>query len=168
MKKYSGFLVALIAFFCFTCGTYAAQGYTAADLKKAPDFQLFDLKAKEVSLSDYKDKQAVVLFFWTTWCPYCRAELKRLNAECAGLAKASVAVLAINVGEPKYKVESFVQSHNLLGFTVLLDRDSLAAETYDLLGVPAYFVIDSSGRIVSMGNRFPGDILKELAGKHSK
>ncbi|MDD5196545.1 MAG: peroxiredoxin family protein [Candidatus Omnitrophota bacterium] len=167
MRKYSGFLVTLIAFFCFTCGTYAAQGYTAADLKKAPDFQLPDLNDKVVSLSDYKDKQAVVLFFWTTWCPYCRTELKRLNAEFAGLEKASVAVLAINIGEPKYKVENFVQSRNL-GFTVLLDRDSLVAEIYDLLGVPAYFVINSAGQIVSMGSRFPGDILKELAGKHSK
>jgi peroxiredoxin len=167
MKKYSGFIAVLLAFFCFASCAYAAENNITADLKKAPDFQLTDLNDKAISLSDYKDKQAVVLFFWTTWCPYCRTELKTLNAEFANLAKDSIALLAVNVGEPKYKVENFVNSRNL-SFTVLLDRDSLGAEAYDLLGVPAYFVIDRSGRIISEGSRFPRGILKELADKHSK
>ncbi|MBP7836018.1 MAG: TlpA family protein disulfide reductase [Candidatus Omnitrophica bacterium] len=167
MKKYFGFIAVLLAFVCFASCVYAAENNTTADLKKAPDFQLADLNDKTISLSDYQGKQAVVLFFWTTWCPYCRTELKTLNAEFANLAKDSIALLAINVGEPKYKVENFVNSRNL-SFTVLLDRDSLGAEAYDLLGVPAYFVIDRSGRIVSEGSRFPKGILKELADNHSK
>jgi peroxiredoxin len=71
------------------------------------------------------------------------------------------------VGEPKYKVEDFVKTRNL-NFTVLLDRESAVAEIYDLLGVPVYFVINSSGQIVSTGNHFPGDLLPKLAVKHSQ
>lgn len=167
MRKYFSFVAVLLALFCFTSCAYAAESNTTADLKKAPDFQLADLNDKTISLNDYQNKQAVVLFFWTTWCPYCRAELKTLNAEFANLAKDSIALLAINVGEPKYKVENFVNSRTL-SFTVLLDKDSLAAEAYDLLGVPAYFVIDRSGRIVSEGSRFPKGILKKLADEHSR
>jgi len=167
MRKYLIFLFIFPVFLYLSVGAYAAEGDKAVELKMAPDFQLADLNDKTVSLSDYKDKQAVVLFFWTTWCPYCRTELRKLDAESANLAKNSIALLAINVGEPKYKVEDFVKSHNL-NFTVLLDRESAVAEIYELLGVPVYFVVNNSGRIVSMGSRFPGDILQELTVKHSQ
>ena len=104
------------------------------------------------------------MFFWTTWCPYCRAELKTLNAKSADLAKASVVLLAVNVGESKDKVANFVKSRNL-SFEILLDKDSQVTELYDLLGVPTYFVINKSGEVVSTENHFPGDVVKELTSK---
>ncbi len=155
MKKYLRLISALVLFISLAFSCYAA------DNKSAPDFQLTDLGDKTVSLSDYKDKQAVILFFWTTWCPYCREELKRLNQEYARLAKDSIKVLSINVGEPKYKVETFALSHNL-NFEVLLDKESLVADAYALMGVPTYIVINKSGQISSTGNHYPEDVLKEL------
>jgi len=130
----------------------------------APAFQLRDLNDRVVSLSDYKGKKAVMLFFWTTWCPYCREELNVLNQEYASLAKESIELLTINVEEPKYKVEKYVRRYNL-GLEVLLDSDSLVTRDYGLMGVPAYFVINKSGEIVSAGNHFPKNAIKELAGK---
>ena len=130
----------------------------------APAFQLKDLNDRVISLSDYKNKKAVVLIFWTTWCPYCREELKTLNQEYAGLSKSSIEVLAIDIGEPKYKVENYAKSHNI-EFEVLLDLDSAVARDYDLMGVPTYFVINKSGEVVATGNSFPKNAIKELTGE---
>jgi len=161
---YRKFIAALLVFISLTVGSYANENNSAGSLRSAPDFQLTDLNDQPVFLSDYKDKQAVILFFWTTWCPYCRDELKTLNQQYVELAKDAVKVLAINVGESKYKVDNFVQSRNL-AFTVLLDKDSTVASAYDLLGFPSYFVINKAGQIIATGNNFPKDALKELAGK---
>jgi len=163
MKKYKIIIILLLFFVSLASLNYAAQD-SLNSFGMAPAFQLRDLNDRVVSLSDYKGKKAVMLFFWTTWCPYCREELNVLNQEYASLAKESIELLTINVEEPKYKVEKYVRRYNL-GLEVLLDSDSLVTRDYGLMGVPAYFVINKSGEIVSAGNHFPKNAIKELAGK---
>ncbi|MDO8662192.1 MAG: redoxin domain-containing protein [Candidatus Omnitrophota bacterium] len=158
MKKYLRSLFIFLFFVALASSSYAVEN------KQAPAFQLTDLNGKVVFLSDYKDKQAVILFFWTTWCPFCREELKRLNQEYAGLTKDAIEVLAIDVGESKSKVDNFVKTRNLT-FKVLLDKDNTVADAYELMGVPTYIVINKSGQVVSTSNNFPKDTLKELANK---
>jgi len=146
----------------------AAAGFTAekkpVTLKTAADFKLPDLNDKEFTLSEYKDKKGVLLFFWTTWCPFCREELKKLQTEHAGLEKNSIQLLTINEGEPKYKVESFLKSRNI-NLTVLLDEEGSAADAYSIFGVPTYVLINESGKIISSDNQFPKDGLKKLTSK---
>lgn len=163
MIKRSGFIFILLFFISFTFLGFAAENIPER-LTAAPDFKLLDLNDKAFSLSEVKDKKGIILFFWTTWCPFCREELKKLNNEYEGLAKNSIQLLTINVQEPKYKVENFVKSRNLK-LTVLLDIDNLVAGDYGVFGVPTYVVINKSGQIVSFGNSFPSDAVKELSSK---
>ncbi len=44
----------------------------------AQDIILNDLNNNPVNVSSYKGKP-VIFFFWTTWCPHCRKEIKSLN-----------------------------------------------------------------------------------------
>ncbi len=136
----------------------------AVNLRLAPDFKLQDLNRKTFTLNSYKDKQPVILIFWTTWCPYCREQLKQLNERLPELTKKGIEILAIDVGEPRNKVENFAKSHSL-NLQILLDEDNTVSDAYELMGVPTYFVIDLSGQVVSAANQFPEDAINKLAVK---
>jgi len=127
----------------------------------APNFQLKDLDRNTVTLSQYKGKQDVLLFFWTTWCPYCRRGLKVLNEKNAQLLKDGVEILAINVSEPADKVNSFVRNSPLT-FKTLLDTEASVALNYKLLGFPTYIIVDKKGYIRSTGYSFPEEEYKDL------
>lgn len=119
----------------------------------AADFELPDLKGKKISFSSFKDKP-VVLFFWTTWCPHCRKQIKYLSENRETLAKDGLEVLAIDVGEVSYKVENFAQV-NQITFPILLDKDGIVADSYDVAGVPTVIVLNNKGKIVFRNSYFP-------------
>jgi len=127
----------------------------------APDFSLLDLYNNTVSLSSYKDKQNVILFFWTTGCPLCKTDLKLLSKMYPEFFREKVEVLAINIGEPRYKVERFIKYYNF-AVKVLLDRTASVAYTYRVLGLPTYVLIDKKGNIRSIENEFPAQEYKSL------
>lgn len=119
----------------------------------AGDIILDDLQSRPVNLSATSGKPAI-LFFWTTWCPYCRAELKILNKMHSQMEKEGVDVLAVNIGEAGYKVERFLKNY-ALNVRVLLDRNGQAAENYEIRGVPTYIFINKAGQVVSTEHNLP-------------
>jgi len=121
----------------------------------AEDLILKDLNGVSVNLSNHKGKPAI-LFFWTTWCHFCRNEIKALNQNYNQLEKEGIAVFAIDIGEPDYRVQKFFKE-NGLSFRVLLDREGLVSDKYNVIGVPTYILLDQSGRVVSAENRLPAD-----------
>lgn len=131
-------------------------------LGPAPDFSLLDTRHDEITLSDYKDKHPVLLFFWTTWCPFCQKEIRILNDQYGGLIKDGFEVFAVNVGERSSTVENFASSY-YLSFRVLLDREGVVAAKYAILGVPTYVLIDKHGSIIFKDNYFPQQEYKKIA-----
>jgi peroxiredoxin len=129
--------------------------------KLAPDFTLYDLYQNAYTLSNYRDKQPVLLLFWTTWCPFCRKELKVLNGMYSGLAADGLEVLSLNAGEIPSTVESFVQDYNL-AYRVLLDKDNRVAVSYGLIGVPTYILVNKQGEVVFKDNYLPVTEYKDL------
>lgn len=121
----------------------------------AGDIILNDLNGKTVNLSGCKGKP-VVLFFWTTWCPHCRKEIKSLNQKYLQMEKEGIIVFAVNLGEPDYTVRKFLMK-DALGFKVLLDKDGEAANKYNVIGVPTYIFLDKAGEVISDGHVLPDD-----------
>lgn len=80
------FLVPFILLILWCALPWEQAPLGAQGVRVAPDFILKDLSQKKVRLSDYKGK-VVILNFFATWCPPCRAEipdlikLYRLNKE---------------------------------------------------------------------------------------
>lgn len=149
-------------FFMFSLSLFlAAQILLAQDLSLAPNFDLQDTTNTRVSFNSYKDKQQVLLFFWTTWCPFCRKELKVLNNRYQELLKNGWDVLAIDVGESAEKITNFLKSQKMtLSFKMLLDKNTAVADAYGILGVPTLVFVNKKGQIVFKGNTFPEDYCK--------
>ncbi len=155
MKDYfSRFIVMLLIFLSVSC-------VSAKEPSQAQDFKLPDINGNEFRLGDYINKEPIILFFWTTWCPHCWGELKSLNEIYSQLKKEGIELITINVGESDYKVDNFIKNYSL-GFKVLLDNDSAVAKSYGILGVPTFILIDRKGNIRARENYFPKNKYKEL------
>ncbi|MBB6624160.1 TlpA family protein disulfide reductase [Clostridium gasigenes] len=115
--------------------------------EKAIDFKLKDLNGKYVSLNDFKGKN-VLLNFWATWCPPCKAEMPDIEKLYQENKNSDLVILAVNLGEDKQTVKSFIEK-NKYNFDILLDSDQDVAVKYNIVSIPTSFFIDKEGNIVS-------------------
>ncbi len=108
----------------------------------SPDFSLTALDGSTFHLSDTRGRP-VVLNFWATWCPPCRAEMPTIQSRSEEWGDALL-VVGIEVGEPPNEVQSFVDSFGLT-FPVVLDRQGNVARRYQVQGLPTTVVLDADG-----------------------
>ena len=111
----------------------------------APDFALQTLDGQTLQLSDLHG-QAVVLNFWASWCPPCRAEMPELEQAYQDNQTGGLVVLGVNQGEQQPIAADFVQQFDL-SFPVVLDQDLLASRNYKVNSLPTTFFIDRNGII---------------------
>ncbi|QKY71400.1 redoxin domain-containing protein [Lentibacillus sp. CBA3610] len=117
----------------------------------APDFTLETLEGETVQLSDYRG-QRVIVNFWATWCPPCRAEIPDFQKL---YENKDVEILAVDLTETETSIEdvrAFVKEYDMT-FPVPMDENSDVSETYQVMAYPTSYMIDSSGHIqyVAMG-----------------
>lgn len=111
-----------------------------------PDFTLTDaMTGKQVTLSDYRG-QPVLIFFWASWCPYCKAEIPELQAVYERYKEDGLVVLAVNSGEDASTVSSFGLNH-VLTFPLLLNSDQEVDAAYGVDTLPRHFFVGRNGRI---------------------
>lgn len=110
---------------------------------KAPDFELKNLDGENVKLSDYQGKK-VILNFWATWCPPCKAEMPDMQ-QFYTESGDEVVILAVNI-DPQYDVAGFAEKMGV-NFPILLDEDDKVNNTYQVLTIPTTYFIDEKGII---------------------
>ncbi|UCF28121.1 MAG: peroxiredoxin [Chloroflexota bacterium] len=64
---------------------------------EAPDFTLPDADAKETSLSDFRGKNVVLVFYPLDWSPACSDQLSLYQSELAEFEKLDAVVIGISV-----------------------------------------------------------------------
>jgi thiol-disulfide isomerase/thioredoxin len=112
---------------------------------EAPDFKLQDARGRPVTLSGLRGK-VVVVDFWATWCPPCRALMPHLEKMQREFAKKGLVVLGLDVGEGADEVAEFAKQHSYT-FTLVLGAEPDVSAEYYVEGYPTTFVIDRVGRI---------------------
>jgi cytochrome c biogenesis protein CcmG/thiol:disulfide interchange protein DsbE len=116
---------------------------TAEGARVAPDWMLVSAQGETVRLSETVKEQPVVLLFWASWCPYCKALMPHLHSLRLEHGD-DIVILAINFREDGDPVE-FVRNAGY-DFTVLPDGDDVAAE-YDIYGTPGLLIVDKAQNI---------------------
>lgn len=112
----------------------------ASDRAVVPDWTLKTAEGETVRLSERAHDQTTVLFFWATWCPYCKALMPHLQSIRLEYGN-KVEILAINVREDGDPVE-FLREQGY-DFLLLVDGDAVA-DAYGIHGTPGLLLIDDS------------------------
>lgn len=130
----------------------------------APDFTLTDLDGEPHHLSDYRGK-VVIINFWATWCPPCRAEMPSMQRAWEQIQPEGMIMLGVDVGEDEDTIFAFTANYPV-EFPLLMDQDSAAVAHWPVRGLPTTFVVDPAGRVVyrAVGGRDwdDADILAQL------
>ncbi len=116
----------------------------------APDFTLDLLDGGQLRLSDLRG-QSVVINFWASWCPPCRAEMPAIEKVYQAYKDRGLVVLAVNTTfqDNEAAAAAFVREFGLT-FLIPLDRDGSVSQRYQLRGLPSTFFVDRNGIIRSV------------------
>ncbi|MBY0504606.1 MAG: TlpA family protein disulfide reductase [Bryobacteraceae bacterium] len=120
----------------------------------APDFSFLDLAGKPVRLTDFKGK-ILLLDFWTTWCPPCRADAPALDKLYRKYQANDLAIVGISVSEERAVVEKFLQQHPH-PFPIVLTTENEMPRAYQAAVFPTYLVIDRDGKMSAVAQGYQG------------
>ena len=110
-----------------------------------PALALEDVRGRPVRLDDFRGK-VVLVNFWATWCEPCRDEMPSLQRLRQTLAGRPFEVLAVNLAEPRSRVEAFLERMPF-DFPVLLDQSGDASRSWRARILPVTFIVGPDGRI---------------------
>jgi peroxiredoxin len=119
------------------------------------DFTVTDLQGNKIKLSDYHGKKVMVIF-WATWCPPCKAEIPDLIELRKKYTQDQLVMLAISE-EPISTVKRFINANKNINYTIAitpsyaslpspLNKAELGA-TDPGFPIPKTFYIDLTGKI---------------------
>jgi peroxiredoxin len=128
----------------------------------APDFSLNSISEKETSLYDFKGS-SVILNFWASWCPPCRAEMPAFNQVFSEYQDHDLVILAVNAtNQDSVLAASDFAKSNQLTFQILFDHSGDVGELFNVYSLPTTFFIDKNGIIqnVLIGGPLPTPLLR--------
>jgi cytochrome c biogenesis protein CcmG/thiol:disulfide interchange protein DsbE len=135
------------------CSKLVPAGNTAQEVGTAPevgalapDFTLPTVNGLSVTLSDYRGKP-VMLSFWASGGESSRRQIPYLVEASDEMAKEGLEFITVS-REEEATIREFMQQQGY-SFTVAVDPDSAAWESYHIGGIPHTFFIDSDGIIRS-------------------
>jgi peroxiredoxin len=140
----------ILAVLLFLTGGIAFAGPPA-------DFTLQGLDGKTVSLRQFQGKKPVLLVFWATWCPECKAAIPKINALHGGPTGEKLQILSLDFRETREKVAAAVKARDIR-YPVLLDERGQVARAFGVVGIPTYILIGREGTIVYREHVLPADL----------
>jgi cytochrome c biogenesis protein CcmG/thiol:disulfide interchange protein DsbE len=108
------------------------------------DFTLKDLDGQEISISDFSG-DIVVLNFWATWCPPCRAEIPDFIEVYSDYRDKGVQFIGVS-SEDERTLRGFVNDFGI-NYPILVDTSNIGG-AWDIRAIPTTFILDRSGKIL--------------------
>lgn len=117
---------------------------------EAPDFSVKDVEGNSIKLSDFNG-QPVVVNFWASWCPPCKAEMPEFNKVWEELG-SEVVFMMVNMTdgrrETEEKAKEYLEEQDY-SFPVYFDVNQEAAYGYGVTSLPTTLFIDEEGYLVT-------------------
>ena len=145
MKKFAALAFALML---------ALPAVQAAELKPMTPRVAFsplalrDLDGKTHTLADYNGK-VVLINFWASWCPPCRAEMPSIQRLKQRMAGKPFVILAVDMAESENQIRAFLKQMKTakIDFTILRDTNGKTLKAWKVFVFPTSFVLDANGQL---------------------
>ncbi len=116
------------------------------------DFVLRDSSGNEIDTKQFKGKYTLIVC-WTSWCGPCRAEHPDLNVLYKKYKDKDFVIVGVSLDRDKQQWKQAIAKDQLL-WPQLIDPnafDGEMAKYYGIESVPASYLLDKDGKIVSVG-----------------
>jgi thiol-disulfide isomerase/thioredoxin len=131
-------------------------GQVPTQERPASEFSLELLDGGSLNLGDFRG-QVVMVDFWSSWCPPCRAEAPTLRAAYRKWRDQGVEFIGVAIWDSEDRVREFVEQHDI-EYPNGLDIHGKIGIDYGVRGIPEKLFIDRQGRVVS---KFVGPVQRE-------
>jgi cytochrome c biogenesis protein CcmG/thiol:disulfide interchange protein DsbE len=151
MKKYALAIFMLFALWCGgeKEGKRVEAGKMETEGKESVSFTLNTIYGEEFSLDKHKGK-VIIINFWATWCPPCRAEIPSFVKLYREYAERGLVIVGISLdqgGNVLGKVRSFAENYDI-NYPIVIGNKDVVMKFGGIKAIPTTFVIDRDGKIV--------------------
>lgn len=152
----TGLALALLALLAPAC----SREPSSQEKQSAPDFALSSVDGSRVRLSDYRGK-VVLLDFWATWCPPCRAAIPHIVQLQNKYRSEGFVALGMNMDQNPEDVTSFLNRVNVN--YPILKTDPITLQAYGgVSSIPLAFLVDKQGYIRQRYMGYDNRIAEEM------
>jgi len=111
-----------------------------------------DMGGRSADLSQlYVGKKPVVIEFWATWCPICRALLPRMQAaQRRWGSRVEFVVVGVGVNETRQAMQRHLDAHPM-PFQFYYDFSGAAVRAFEAPSTSYVVALDARGRVVYTG-----------------
>jgi thiol-disulfide isomerase/thioredoxin len=136
-----------------------SAGIPAPDLpealkrKAAPKMELVDIAGHKMTLDSFNG-QAVLVVFWATWCPPCKAEIPHLVHLQDKYGESGLKILGLSLDQKGLpEVKKFLKTKREINYTIIPNGGQAARSFGKINSIPTTILLDKKGRILK---RFVG------------
>ena len=120
----------------------------AAESGEAPAWELNDTDGKPVKSSDFAGK-VVILDFWATWCPPCRAEIPGFVELQQKYGDKGLVIVGVSLDEQGPTVVKPFMQRFRVNYPIVMGDEKIMQDFGGVTAIPTTFIIDKAGNIVN-------------------
>jgi thiol-disulfide isomerase/thioredoxin len=116
---------------------------TKVQFALSPEFEVTTINGQTLSSKTLAGR-VVVIDFWATWCPPCRASVPELKDLTAKYPSDKLIIVSVSSDKDQDQWKKFVADKNM-SWPQYIDSDHHMTKIFDVNAFPTYIIIDGDG-----------------------
>ncbi|MBI5400301.1 TlpA family protein disulfide reductase [Candidatus Saganbacteria bacterium] len=136
-----------------------AQGLPQSNFSSL--FNLKTVEGKTLTANKYFNQGATILAFFTSWSKTCQQEINFLSELNKEYGTKGLKIMAVSYDRKIEDLNKFINENKIV-FDVLHDKKLTTLKDFQVMIIPALFVIDETGKVLSLHVDFDDNVVKAV------